>query len=107
MIILYGMNIPECFRRPACAVARQAAAVSVLLLILALAACDGAGTPPAIPVLTITAGTESVTEGDSLHFSIRAEPAPPADLTVAVTIAYGGCGLAQTSKPVTIAAGAS
>ncbi|MDE0025387.1 MAG: hypothetical protein OXP69_13340 [Spirochaetaceae bacterium] len=101
------MNIPEFSRRPACAVARQAAAVSFLLLILALAGCDGTGTPPAIPVLTITAGTESVTEGDSLRFSIRAEPAPPADLTVAVTIAYGGCGLAQTSKPVTIAAGAS
>ena len=78
-----------------------------LLLLLALAGCANTGTPPPIPVVTISAGAVSVTEGGPLDFSIAARPAPRTDLTVVVTVAYGGCDVAQSSKSVTIAAGDS
>ena len=43
-----------------------------------------------------------MTEGAPLYFIIRAEPAPLVDLSVGVTIAYGGCDLVQRSEAVTI-----
>lgn len=58
-----------------------------------------------------------MTAGGELYFSIRADPAPRTDLTVGVTvsssptgvhtISYGGCKVARSSEPVTIAAGDS
>ena len=89
-----------CFRPPA-------GAGLGLFLLLALAGCANTGTPPPIPVVTISAGAVSVTEGGPLDFSIAARPAPRTDLTVVVTVAYGGCDVAQSSKSVTIAAGDS
>ncbi len=93
------------WRRRRCAVAARVGAG--LGLLLALAGCGGTGTPPAVPVVTIAARAASVTAGEPLQFSVRAEPAPAADLTVRVTIAYGGCGVAQLSTSVTIGAGDS
>jgi len=56
-------------------------------------------------VVTIAAVADSVTAGDPLQFRVSAKPAPQAKLTVTVTIA--ACDLAQTTTPVTIAAGKS
>ena len=47
-----------------------------------------------------------MTAGDP-QFRLSAEPAPPEDLTVRVTIAFPDCGVAQASESVTISAGES
>jgi len=58
-------------------------------------------------VVTISAQAVSMTEGGPLYFSVRADPAPRTDLTVGVTISYGGCDQEPSSQSVTIAAGES
>ncbi|MDE0161602.1 MAG: hypothetical protein OXL98_07655 [Acidimicrobiaceae bacterium] len=42
------------------------------------------------PAVTITADTPAVTEGDNAAFTVRADPAPSADLTVRVNITQTG-----------------
>ena len=100
--------------------ARQLTAASGLLLLLALAACDEGmapatananGSPPPIShgpvVVTIASAGDSVVGGDPLRFRVSANPAPPAALTVTVTITAPDCELAQSPESVTIAAGES
>ena len=89
------------------AAALHAAAGSGLLLLLALAGCAGTASPSAVPMVTVIAPAAALTEGEPLNLGIRAEPAPRTDLTVAVTITYGGCALQQSSLSVTIPAGDS
>ena len=84
---------------------RAAMQITAGLLLMALAGCGEMGpasTP--YPVVTI-APAVPVAEGSPLKFMVRAHPAPPADLTVAVAIASPGCTLTQAPKSVTIAAG--
>ena len=83
-------------------------AVGLGLLLLALVGCGQASPATSrspVSVVTIVPAAPSVTSDDPLLFHVRAEPAPPADLTVGVTIASPACGLAQSSKSVPIAAG--
>ena len=80
--------------------------MSLLLVLVALAACSGSA-PTRIadtPVVTISAG-ESVDVQAPLQFHVRAQPAPATDLTVSVTIAADGCRLTQSLESVTIVAG--
>ena len=80
--------------------------MSLLLVLVALAACSGSA-PTRIadtPVVTISAG-ESVDVQAPLQFHVRAQPAPATDLTVSVTIAADGCRPTQSLESVTIVAG--
>ena len=95
--------------------ARQFTAAAGVLLLLALAACDGGMAPPpgsqSPGVVTIASAGDSVVGGDPLRFRVSANPAPPAALTVTVTITAPDCELAQSPESVTtsvtIAAGES
>ena len=63
----------------------------VVFLTLALAGCSIAQTPKesareTVPVVTIEAGTSPVTEGTVLEFTVTANPAPEAPLTVNVSL---------------------
>ena len=97
-------------------IAQVGTAASGLLLLLSLAACDS-GVAPTAPgsgspnsqdpvVVTIAAAADSVIGGNPLPFRVSAKPAPPADLTVKVTVASPGCDLTQPPA-VTITAGES
>ena len=63
-----------------------------------------------LSVITITAGSASVTEGAPATFTVAANPAPPAALTVSLTIAqtggYVASGDVGSGKTVTILANA-
>ena len=61
--------------------------------------------PPPTPEVSITADTAAITEGSAAAFTITAEPAPEADLQVAVTVSQSGdYGAAAGRKIVTIGA---
>ena len=88
--------------------ARARPAVSAgfaLAVLLALAGC-GQVTPSSgpAPAVTIVPVAGSISAGGPLRFLVRADPAPPAALTVAVMIASPGCALTQRES-VTIPAG--
>ena len=52
---------------------------------------EGGGTQtPALPVVTVTAGEEAVTESALVVFTVTAAPAPASDLVVAVTVGQEG-----------------
>ena len=89
----------------------EVAAVLGLLSLLAVTACTGVRPKAALSVVTIAAATETeaVTAGNPLQFLIRAEPPPPADLTIGVTIAPVDCELQLPPAPesATIAGGDS
>ncbi|MDE0027640.1 MAG: hypothetical protein OXP69_24765 [Spirochaetaceae bacterium] len=55
--------------------------------------------------MTIVATAGLVAAGAPLQFLVRADPAPAAELTVAVTITSAGCTLTHAPTPVTIPAG--
>ncbi len=58
--------------------------------------------PPAVPVISITAGSD-VTEGGSASFTLSASPAPSAALDVSVSVsASGDFGVTTGSRTVTI-----
>ena len=79
--------------------------MSLLPLLVALAACSGSA-PARVadtPVVTISAG-EPVDQAP-LQFHVRAQPAPATDLTVSVTIAADGCDVTQSPESATILAG--
>ncbi len=70
---------------------------------------DPAPTPAAVPELSLSAGS-AVDEGGSARFTIEADPAPAADLTVAVTVAQSGDWLSAPgagNRTVTLTAGSS
>ena len=79
--------------------------MSLLPVLVALAACSGSA-PARVadtPVVTISAG-EPVDQAP-LQFHVRAQPAPATDLTVSVTIAADGCDVTQSPESATILAG--
>jgi len=57
---------------------------------------------PALPVVTIAADAESVTEGDELSFTLTATPAPQADLTVTVRWSQEGSFLPASPRDTVI-----
>ena len=66
-------------------------------------------TPAAVPELRLAAG-DAVDEGGDAVFTVHADPAPAADLTVAFTVAQDGDWLAAlepASRTLTLAAGAT
>ena len=87
----------------------EVAAVLGLLSLLAVTACTGVRPKAALSVVTIAAATETeaVTAGNPLQFLIRAEPPPPADLTIGVTITSDDCELPPAPESATIAGGDS
>ena len=73
------------------------------------AATPQAETPAAVPELGLSAGP-AVTEGGDAVFTVHADPAPAADVTVAFTVAQDGDVLSVPgagSRTVTLAAGAA
>ena len=77
-----------------------------LLLVLALASCQGARvSSPQTHMVTIPLAADSVVAGSPLQFVVRAAPAPQANLAVGVTITSSGCVLTDAPTSVTIAAG--
>ena len=59
-------------------------------------------TPMSTPVVSISAGSR-VTEGDTVTFTLTANPAPTADLSVSVTVSVSGdYGVTTGSRTVTI-----
>ncbi len=73
------------------------------------AATPQAETPAAVPELSLAAGP-AVDEGGSATFTVHADPAPAADLTVELTVAQSGDVLGAPgagSRQVTLAAGAA
>ena len=83
-------------------------ASGLLSLALALAGCGQASPSVSgahVPAVTIVPAAQYVAWGDLPLFHVRAEPAPPADLTVTVTVASSGCAPVQSPLPVTITAG--
>jgi hypothetical protein len=87
----------------------EVAAVLGLLSLLAVTACTGVRPKAALSVVTIATATETeaVTAGNPLQFLIRAEPPPPADLTIGVTITSDDCELPPAPESATIAGGDS
>ena len=76
---------------------------------LEAAATPQAETPAAVPELSLAAGP-AVDEGGSATFTVHADPAPAAELTVAFTVAQSGEYLdapGPASRTVTLAAGAA
>ena len=64
---------------------------------------DGATNPPPEPAVTVAAGTSPVTEGGDAVFTLTANPAPAADLSVTVTVASDGdWGVSAGNRTVTI-----
>ena len=58
---------------------------------------------PALPVVTLAAGTSPVTEGGDAVFTLTASPAPAADLAVSVSVAADGdWGVTAGTQTVTI-----
>ncbi len=83
--------------------------VVVALDCLEKAATPQAETPAAVPELSLSAGP-AVDEGGSAVFTVHADPAPAAELTVAFTVAQSGEYLdapGAGSRTVTLAAGAA
>ena len=100
-----GKNRRRSPKRTPRAAARRVTAGIGLFLLLALAGCEGpTQKQPATPMVTISAAGD-VTEGNPLKFLVRADPAPPADLPVGVTIKPAGCELTEAPTSVTIDAG--
>ena len=61
--------------------------------------------PPAVPEVTISSGA-AVTEGTAVQFTVRADPAPAADLVVGVRLTESGSMLSVSPpRTVTITAG--
>ena len=73
----------------------------------AMARCDTDPPPAAVPVVSVTAGG-GIAEGGDAGFTITADPAPSAPLTVTVTVAQSGdFGAATGSRSVTVPASGS
>ena len=90
--------------------ATRLALMSLLPVLVALAACSGSAPSRGVvtPVVTISA-VESADAADAragLQFTVRAQPAPATDLTVSVTVAADGCAVTQSPASLTILAGA-
>ena len=77
---------------------------------------DSASTPgptlppatPDLPHVTITAGPSSVTEGQPATFTVRANPAPAANVQVSVTVTETGDDarrVLRAARNVTVSAG--
>ena len=94
--------------------ATQTAAKNSALSFYALSPVFTIAGPPPLPVpeISITAGTSPVTEGTAASFTVTADPAPTADLTVNLTVAetstgggdFVAAGDEGTAKTVTILA---
>ncbi len=69
---------------------------------------DEPTTPSSDPEVTISASAASVTEGQSVEFTVTANPAPASDLTVDVEVTQDGSFIDRTPpESVTISAGRS
>ncbi len=72
-----------------------------------VAVADDDPPPPVVPTVSIRAGSD-VTEGDGAVFTVTANPAPAAGLTVNVTITQNGnYGAATGTRTITIPTGGS
>ena len=84
------------------------AALLGAVVLLGLAGCSSPGPGRPVAVVTIAPGASPVTEGTAVQFTVRAAPAPAAELAVSVTVTDPGARLAAAApQTVTIPAGAS